>query len=88
MSNDEVDDGTGLAPYLIDFLEYRQLFLSVGQIPGSISWTNAAHANAIKRLSKVIREVIMIVFLVSDSFKQIFVANHVNVPGKRCCSYM
>merc|ERR1719510_768068 len=27
----------GLAPHLIDFLEYRQLFLSVGQLPVAIS---------------------------------------------------
>ena len=59
MSDDEGDGKGLLAPYLIDFLEYRQLFLSVGQLPGSITWNNATHISAIKRLSKVIGEVIM-----------------------------
>ena len=50
--------GVGLAPYLIDFLEYRQLFLSVQQLPESNSWNNATHTKAVKLASKVIREVI------------------------------
>merc|ERR1719510_56072 len=57
--SDDEENGKGLlAPYLIDFLEYRQLFLSVGQLPGSITWNNATHTNSIKRLSKVIGEVV------------------------------
>ena len=50
--------GVGLAPYLIDFLEYRQLFLSVQQLPESNSWNNASHTKAVKQASKVIREVL------------------------------
>lgn len=51
-------EGVGLAKYLIDFLEYRQLFLSVQQLPESNSWNNANHTKAVKLASKVIREVL------------------------------
>ena len=47
----------GLAPHLIDFLEYRQLFLSVGQIPAGISLDSVTHTSAIKKLVKVLKEV-------------------------------
>jgi hypothetical protein len=56
MNNQEMDEN-GVAPYLIDFLEYRELFLSIGQLPESTFWNNATHTNAIKRVGKVIREV-------------------------------
>ena len=55
--NSEGTDENGLAPYLVDFLEYRQFFLSVGQLPESTCWNNALHSNAIKRVEKVMREV-------------------------------
>ena len=47
----------GLAPNIVDFLEFRELFLSVGQLPESDLWSNSSHSSAIKRLGKVIREV-------------------------------
>jgi hypothetical protein len=56
MNNQEMDEN-GVAPYLIDFLEYRELFLSVGQLPESNFWNNDTHTHAIKRVVKVIREV-------------------------------
>ena len=49
--------GIGLAPHLMNFLEYRQLFLSTGQLPDTINWDTVAHATVIKRLSKVLDEV-------------------------------
>jgi hypothetical protein len=57
MNNQEIDEN-GLAPYLVDFLEYRQMFLSVGQLPESNCWNNVTHTNAIKRLGNVMREVV------------------------------
>lgn len=47
----------GLSPHIVDFLEYRQLFLSVGQLPELNLWNNSSHSSAIMRLGKVIREV-------------------------------
>ena len=59
ISNMETEGG-GLAPYLIEFLEYRQLFLSVGQLPESNSWKDASHTSALKRVAKVVREVTIV----------------------------
>ena len=52
------DEIYGLSPNIVDFLEYRELFLSVGQLPESDLWKNSSHSSAIMRLGKVIREVI------------------------------
>ena len=49
--------GIGLAPHLMNFLEYPQLFLSAGHLPDTISWDTVANATVIKRLSKVLDEV-------------------------------
>ena len=53
----ETEEMYGLAPNIVDFLEYRELFLSVGQLPESDLWSNSSHSSAIKQLGKVIREV-------------------------------
>ena len=53
----ETDESYDLSPNIVDFLEYRELFLTVGQLPETDLWNNSSHSSAIKRLGKIIGEV-------------------------------
>ena len=53
----ETDESYALSPNIVNFLEYRELFLTVGQLPETDLWNNSSHSSAIKRLGNVIGEV-------------------------------
>ena len=68
----ETDESYDLSPNIVDFLEYRELFLTVGQLPETDLWNNSSHSSAIKRLGKVIREESNIPFYIKMMIEEYF----------------
>ena len=73
----ETDESYDLSPNIVDFLEYRELFLTVGQLPETDLWNNSSHSSAIKRLGKVIREECNILFYIKiDDRRMLLIVFH------------